>query len=386
MKKQTVLLLICSLLLALVAAVSLISILHSAGVLFSNTSAQPAALPQEAPIIGISLPEEEDPHWSAVGSDLQQRFEKLGYQVFLAYADSDAGQQATQLEDLIAVPVDCLIIAAVDSAVLTQVEQTAKEMQIPVIAYDRLLMDTDAVSYCVSFDYQKMGEVIAQYIIKAKALDAAAEGESFTIEFFMGSPDDNNALQLYQGIKEVLWPYLDRGVLVCKTGRTAFEDTCIVGWQEQTAKDNCAAYLAEYYTQETLDICCTVSDSFASGCIEALEAAGCDGENWPLITGQDATDTGQKNICSGKQAMSVSKDQGLLREKCVDIVDALFTGAQPQVDDTQSCYNNVLEVPACLCGFEVVDASSFPEEAAEDETKSAAKTQPTTESTSAKTK
>ena len=86
---------------------------------------------------------------------------------------------------------------------------------------------------------------IAEYIVKAKNLETAKqENRSYSIEFFMGSPDDNNALFLYNGIMEVLQPYLDNGVLVCKTGRTSFQDTCILRWSQETAQQWAENYLS----------------------------------------------------------------------------------------------------------------------------------------------
>lgn len=325
-------------------------------------------------LVGISLPDETDPRWAADGEALRQRLEELGYRVRLVYAGGDALRQAQQLLELTQAKVDCMVIAAVDSAVLTQAEQTAAEAGIHMIAYDRLLMDTAHVNYYVSFDNKAMGRAIAEYIVRTKKLNTAA-GESYTIEFFMGSPEDNNALLLYQGVMEVLQPYLESGVLVCLTGRTAFEDTCIVDWQEQTARENCAAYLGEYYTQQSLDICCTVSDSFAAGCIAALETAGYTlGAQWPLVTGQDAS--AQEQLTSGKQAMTVRKDTALLVEQCTAMVDALLAGETPRVNDTESCHNNVLTVPAYLCGFEVIEGT-YPPEAPQTEPTQTADTAPT---------
>nr|WP_294442746.1 substrate-binding domain-containing protein [uncultured Blautia sp.] len=156
--------------------------------------------------------------------------------------------QVSQLENYVGKGVDCLVIAAIDSGVLVNAESQAKEAGIPIIAYNRLLMDTDAVSYYATFDNKGVGTVIGNYIKENKDLDAAREaGESYTIEFFMGSPDDNNALFLYNGIMEVLQEYLDDGTLVCKSGRTSFEDTCILRWSQETAQANCENILTANY-------------------------------------------------------------------------------------------------------------------------------------------
>lgn len=293
---------------------------------------------------------------------MKEKLEAMGYEVDLQYAEDDVQMQVSQIENMIAADADCLVIAAVDSGALTTVEAQAKEAGIPIIAYDRLLMDTDAVSYYASFDNEGVGTAIGEYIKTAKDLDAAqAAGESYTIEFFMGSPDDNNAVLLHKGVMDVLQPYLDDGTLVCKTGRTAFEDTCILRWSQETAQQWCENYLTGYYADEDLDIACTAFDGFAYGVKAALQGAGYTAENWPLVTGQDAELMACKNILDGTQTSSIFKDTGLLADKCVTMVEAVLKGAEPEINDTTTYNNNVVVVPSYLCTPVAVDKDNLQE-------------------------
>ena len=312
--------------------------------------------------VGIAMPTQSSERWINDGANMKAQLESLGYEVVLQYAEDDVQMQVSQIENMVAQQVDCLVIAAVDSGALTAVEAQAKNAGIPIIAYDRLLMDTDAVSYYASFDNKGVGTAIAQYIVDAKDLEAASEaGESYTIEFFMGSPDDNNALLLYQGIMEVLQPYLDDGTLVCKTGRTSFDDTCILRWSQETAQQWCENYLSGFYADEDLDIACSAFDGFAYGIRSALEAAGYTDANWPLITGQDAELMAVKNIISGKQTMSIYKDTRLLAEKAVSMVNAVVNGTEPEINDTETYDNGVLVVPSYLCTPVAVDVNNYEE-------------------------
>lgn len=53
--------------------------------------------------------------------------------------------------------------------------------------------------------------------MKQAELDKVRDAkESRTIEFFMGSPDDEAALFFYNGILEALQEYLDVGTLICR--------------------------------------------------------------------------------------------------------------------------------------------------------------------------
>ena len=220
-------------------------------------------------------------------------------------------------------------------------------------------MDTDAVSYYATFDNKGVGTAIGKYIEEKK--DLANTSETYTIEFFMGSPDDNNAHMLYAGLMEVLQPYLDNGTLVCKSGRTSFDDTCILRWSQETAQQNCENYLTGFYADEDLDICATAFDGFAYGCKAALEGAGYTEENWPMITGQDAELMATKNIISGKQTMSIYKDTRLLASKCVTMVQAVLEGAEPEINDTEQYDNGKIVVPSYLCTPVAVDQDNYKE-------------------------
>lgn len=312
--------------------------------------------------VGIAMPTQSSERWINDGANMKKQLEALGYEVQLQYAEDDPQAQVSQIENFVGQQMDCIVIAAVDSGALTGVEAQAKAAGIPIIAYDRLLMDTDAVSYYASFDNEGVGTAIGQYIKEKKDLEGArAAGESYTIEFFMGSPDDNNAVLLHRGVMGVLKEYLDDGTLVCKTGRTSFDETCILRWSQETAQQWCENYLAGFYADEDLDIACSAFDGFSYGIRSALEGAGYTEANWPMITGQDAELMATKNIISGKQTMSIYKDTRLLAEKCVTMVNAVLTGSEPEINDTTTYDNNVLVVPSYLCTPVAVDKDNYKE-------------------------
>lgn len=313
--------------------------------------------------VGVAMPTQSSERWINDGANMKSKLEALGYEVDLQYAEDDVQAQVSQIENMIASGVNCLVIASIDSQALVNVEEQAKAAGIPIIAYDRLLMDTDAVSYYATFDNKGVGTAIGKYIEEKKDLVAAQKaGESYTIEFFMGSPDDNNAVMLYNGVMEVLKPYLDDGTLVCKSGRTSFEDTCILRWSQETAQQNCENYLTGFYADEKLDIACSAFDGFAYGIKAALEGAGYTlGADWPLITGQDAELMAVKNIISGYQTMSIYKDTRLLADKCVTMVQAVLEGTEPEINDTEQYDNNKIVVPSYLCTPVAVDVDNYQE-------------------------
>lgn len=103
--------------------------------------------------------------WNRDGSYLQEQFESAGYEVELTYSDNDVTQQVNDIENLISDGVDLLIVAAIDGESLTTVLDSADEAGIPVISYDRLIMNTKAIDYYVSFDNYTVGVLQGQYVI-----------------------------------------------------------------------------------------------------------------------------------------------------------------------------------------------------------------------------
>ena len=312
--------------------------------------------------VAVAMPTQSSQRWIQDGDNMKKQLEALGYEVDLQYAEDDVQGQVAQIENMVTSGADCLVVAAVDSSALVNALAQAKENDIPVIAYDRLLMDTDAVSYYATFDNEGIGRIIGEYIEeKMKLATAKEEGKTYNIEFFMGSPDDNNAVFLDRGIHKVLDPYLDSGVLVCRSGQTDFNQTNTLRWSQETAQKRCEDILSGFYADgEHLDIIASAFDGLSYGCAAALTGAGyTPGEGWPLITGQDAELMAAKNIIHGTQTMSIFKDTRVLAEKCVTMVQAVLKGTDPEINDTATYNNNVKTVPSYLCTPVPVDAENY---------------------------
>lgn len=310
--------------------------------------------------VGVAMPTRTSERWIDDGMNMKAKLETLGYEVDLQYADDDIDLQISQIESMIRNDVSCLVIASIDSTKLTDILARAKNKGISIIAYDRLLMDTNAVSYYASFDNKAVGTLIGEYIENKMNLEEAASlGKSYTIEFFMGSPDDNNAVFLYNGVMEVLKPYLDNGVLICRSGQTAFDETCILRWSEETARVRCKDIVREYYPNGDLDIACSAFDGFVYGIITAYDELGISYDKLPIITGQDAEKPAVRNIAAGKQTMTIYKDTRILASKCVTMVQALLEGMEPEINDTTQYNNNVLIVPSYLCNPVTIDIDNY---------------------------
>ncbi len=286
--------------------------------------------------VGIALPEETG-RFAEEGTYLKTRLEALGYGVMLDYARQDATVQCDQLSRMLLQGADCLVVTAVDPVPLAEVLQHAEEAGVPVIAYDRGLPGCPGVDFYTGFDGYQAGQAIGWQVEEQMSLATALEEQrSHTVEFFMGAPEDENAYSRYQGIMEVLQPYLDSGVLRCLSGRTSFEDTCTQEWSDETARDDCRRYLDKYYGEQPLEICVAASDSLADGCAEALRIAGV--EKFPVLTGLGITLESARRIASGQQAISAVYDYTPVVQMCAEAVDAYLTGGKPQINAQGNAY------------------------------------------------
>ena len=312
--------------------------------------------------IGVAMPTQSSQRWINDGNNMKEKLEALGYTVDLQYAEDDVQAQVSQLENMITSGADCLVVASIDSGALVNVLDQAKANNIPVIAYDRLLMDTDSVSYYATFDNKLVGVQIGKYVEQKLGLK---EGKGpFNVEFFAGSPDDNNAHLLYAGIMEVLKPYLDNGQLVVQSGQVDFDSVCILRYSQETAQRRMEDIISGYYTGgKKLDAVVSAFDGLSYGVAAALEGAGYKpGENWPIITGQDAELMAVKNIISGKQSETIFKDTRILADKCVTMVQAVLEGKEPEINDTTTYDNHKLVVPSYLCTPVSIDKDNIQKE------------------------
>ncbi len=311
--------------------------------------------------VGVSMPTQDLQRWVQDGENMQKELEANDYEVMLTYAANNVATQVADLENMITSGCNVLVISAIDGGALGDVLAKAKEAGIMVIAYDRLIMGTDAVAYYATFDNYKVGTIQANFIKEKFNLDAD-DGKTYRMEVFAGSPDDNNALYFYNGAMDALKPYIESGKLVVPSGETEFNTCAILGWGTDDAQARMDNLLAKAYTDGTFpDLVLSPNDSLAMGIANSLEAAGCPIENFPVITGQDCDKANMKNILAGKQSMSVFKDTRTLAAQVVDMVNSYLLGEEVPVNDTETYDNGVKVVPSFLCDPVFADINNYQE-------------------------
>ena len=323
--------------------------------------------------VGIAMPTKSLERWNRDGSYLEEQFKGKGYDVSVTYSDNKIDQQIKDIEGLIADNVDLLVIAAIDGESLTQVLSEAKEENIPVISYDRLIMNSDAISYYVSFDNYTVGKLQGEFVRDQLDLDNAKG--PFNIEFTAGDPADNNAGFFFNGAFDVLKPYIDKGTLVVPSGQTAFDQVATKSWDTATAMTRFQNILGSNYSDGTqLDVALCSNDSTALGVTQAIESDYA-GKNSVIITGQDGDEANLANIVDGKQTMTVYKAVANEAVVTLDVGIALLNGQTPDaalIDasgwsfdcayDTESYNNNTKTVPSYLLVPTVVTKDNMQKE------------------------
>ncbi|MFW3169782.1 multiple monosaccharide ABC transporter substrate-binding protein [Geodermatophilus sp. CPCC 206100] len=320
--------------------------------------------------VGVSMPTQTSERWIADGENVQAQLEEAGYGVDLQYANNDIPTQSQQIDQMITEGADILLIAAIDGTALAGQLENAASNNIPVIAYDRLIRDSENVDFYVTFDNFQVGVAQANALLTGLGLQTpdgqpgTATGP-FNIEIFAGSLDDNNAFFFFDGAMSVLQPLIDDGTLVVKSGQTSIEQAAILRWEQETAQRRMEDLLTSTYNDGSrVDGVLSPYDGISRGIITALQNAGygptLDAANpMPPVTGQDAEIGSVKLIQDGVQSSTIFKDTRLLAEQAVAAATAFAEGNEPEANDTETYDNGVKVVPSFLLPVETVFADDI---------------------------
>ncbi|MBZ5735466.1 sugar-binding protein [Nocardioides sp. TRM66260-LWL] len=295
--------------------------------------------------IGVAMPTKSSERWIADGNNIKKQLEDAGYSVDLQYAEDDIPTQVSQVENMVTKGDKMLVIAAIDGTALGDVLASAQSSDIPVIAYDRLIRDTDAVDYYTTFDNEKVGVLQATSLVDG----LKARGKApYNVELFAGSPDDNNATFFWNGAMSVLQPLIDSGDIVVPSGQTKFEQAAILRWDPATAQKRMEDILTSTYASKKVQGVLSPYDGLSLGIIAALKGNGYTDDDLPVVTGQDAEVQSVKSILGGEQYSTIFKDTRELAKVTVEMIKAIAEGKDPEVNDTKTYDNGKKVVPAYL--------------------------------------
>ena len=311
--------------------------------------------------IGIAMPTKSSARWISDGESMVKQFEAAGYSVDLQYAEDDIPNQLAQIENMITKGVKVLVIAAIDGTTLSNALENAHFADIETIAYDRLIRDSEYVSYYATFDNFKVGVQQASSLVGG--LKERFGDGPYNVELFGGSPDDNNAYFFYNGAMSVLQPLIDAGTVVIGSNQMGMDEVGTLRWDGAVAQARMDNLLSAHYTDNQVQGVLSPYDGLSIGILSSLKGVGygSGGQKMPIVSGQDAELQSIKSIIAGEQYSTVFKDTRELARVTVGMVDALLKGGEPEINDTKTYDNGKKIVPSYLLEPVSVDKTNYQE-------------------------
>lgn len=274
--------------------------------------------------IGLSVSDLSLERWQHDRDIFVKKAEELGSEVLVQSADGDEAKQLSQIQNMLSQGIDVLVIIPINSDSLTPVVDQAKAEGIPVLAYDRLINNSEIDAY-VSFDNIRVGEMQAEYLV-----NKVPKGKYFLMG---GSPTDNNAKMFREGQMNIIQPLVDKG------------DIEIVGdqWAKNWEANEALKIMENALTanKNQIDAVVASNDNTAGGAIQALSGQNLDGK--VAVSGQDADITGVQRIAEGTQSMTVYKPIKTIAEMSAEVAVKLANGENVEAEG--SVNNGKMDVP-----------------------------------------
>jgi putative multiple sugar transport system substrate-binding protein len=303
--------------------------------------------------VGIVLPTKDEPRWIQDQTRFQDALKTAGYNVEILFSQGDSAKEKANVEALITKGAKVLIICPQDGAAAAASANEARKSGVKVISYDRLIRDTVAVDYYVTFDSVQVGAAWGKY------LSSKATGKGNNLYLYAGAASDNNAFLFFEGAWGVLQPKIADGTFVVRNSTEAValqgkaklgrdEMAKIIGqvttnWSFNDAKSKAEANLTSAdKTMKGNVYICAPNDGTARAIADVF-AIDKDVKTY-YITGQDAEKASVQYIIDGKQSMTVLKDVRTLVNDAIAAAVAYLKGNAPAKTTT---YNNgKADIPA----------------------------------------
>jgi putative multiple sugar transport system substrate-binding protein len=303
--------------------------------------------------VGIVLPTKDEPRWIQDETRFKEALQKEGYSVEILFSQGDSAKEKQNVETLISKGIKVLIICPHDSTAAAASAEAARAAGVKVISYDRLITDTEAVDYYVTFDSVSVGKAQGQYLVDH------ATGTGNPLYLYAGAASDNNAFLFFEGAWSVLQPKIVDGTFVIKNSSEAValqdkptltreEMGRIIGqvttnWDFNVAKNLAESNLTAATAADKGDVFILAPNDGTARAIADAFAADTDVTSY-VITGQDAEIASVQYIIDGKQSMTVLKDVRVLVADAIKAAVIFLEGGTPEATTT---YNNgVIDVPA----------------------------------------
>ncbi|MBU0996830.1 MAG: sugar-binding protein [Firmicutes bacterium] len=315
--------------------------------------------------IGIVLPTKDEPRWVQDEARFTAALADTDYSVEILFSQGSTATELSNVETLISKGITVLIICAQDGDAAGAAVEKAKAEGITVIAYDRLITNTEAVDYYVTFDSVAVGEAQGQYLVDH------ATGAGNPLYLYSGAATDNNAFLFFEGAWNVLQPKIADGTFVIKNSAEAVglqanatltrtQQSSIIGqittnWDFNTALSLAQSNLTATTAADKGDVFILAPNDGTARAIADAFAADTDVTSY-YVTGQDAEIASVQYIIDGKQSMTVFKDVRTLVADAIAMAVTVLEGGTPTT--TGSYDNGSIDVPAKQTAVVVVDQAN----------------------------
>lgn len=303
--------------------------------------------------VGIVLPTKDEPRWIQDQTRFAEVLKTAGFSAEILFSQGDSAKERANVEALLTKGAKVIILCPQDGAAAAAAANQARANKARVISYDRLILNSAAVDYYVTFDSVQVGSAWGKY------LAGQATGKGHNLYLYAGAASDNNAFLFFEGAWSVLQPRILDGTFVVRNSSEAAalkgkarlsreEMARIIGqvttnWSFNDAKAKAEANLtaADKAMKGTAYICAP-NDGTARAIADVF-AIDKDVKKY-FITGQDAEKASVQYIIDGRQSMTVLKDTRVLASDAVAAAVAYLKGGVPTRTRTYS--NGKIEVPA----------------------------------------
>lgn len=314
--------------------------------------------------IGVALPQKTSENWVLAEGLFNDGLTEAGFEPLVQFANSGVTEQQNQINAMIEQDAKVIIVGAIDGSQLGTQLEAAKASGASVIAYDRLVKNTEAVDAYVAFDNYKVGVLQGKALLQGLA-ERKGDGP-YNIELIAGSSDDANSIPFFEGAMSVLQPKIDDGTLTVVSGQTTFEQVATPGWKAGEAQKRMDTVVSGSYSGDVkLDGILSPNDTLARAALTSVSQAG---KDTPVITGQDSEVESVKSIMAGEQYSTIYKDTRELVAQTIASVEALQKCDEIPVNDTEQYDNGVKIVPAFLLEPKIVTMDNAAEVYADDAT------------------
>lgn len=287
-----------------------------------------STLVEKKPIlIGFSMGTTREERWFKDRDFFVQKAQELGADVIVTLSNYDANLQISQIMNLISQGVSVIVVIPADSEKINPAIEEAKAAGVKIIAYDRLIKNSDDIDLYISFDNVKVGVLQAESV-----LSIVSKGN---FAYIGGSPTDNNASLLKEGTMSILTPKIQSGDVKLVVNEL------MTDWKPEEAYRTIKNYLA---SGKSLDAVIAANDGTASGAIQALKEKGLAGKI--PVSGQDAELSAVQRINAGTQTSTVYKPINSLAYKTAEIAVAM--AGNQIVETTGTIDNGKIQVPSYL--------------------------------------